>query len=177
MSDDSLDELARSTVSALVASSNQFVLAESCTAGLISATLARVPGVSEVLCGSAVVYQVETKSKWLNVNSGILDDPGPVSEEVAVAMATAVLDQTPQATIALSITGHLGPDAPSELDGTAWIAIAARRASPTSVHLLLNPGSEEAAQQDLSTLQIRLARQRDAVSQSLEFVIDWVQRA
>ena len=67
------------------------MLAESCTGGLAAATLARIPRVSEALCGSAVVYQVETKAQWLQVSRDLLDHPGPVSREVASAMATEVL--------------------------------------------------------------------------------------
>ncbi len=43
----------------------KIVFAESCTAGLVSATLARVPGVSAYLCGSAVTYRDEVKTAWV----------------------------------------------------------------------------------------------------------------
>ena len=46
----------------------KLVLAESCTGGLIAAELAKVPGVSNWLCGSAVTYRIPVKIDWLNVN-------------------------------------------------------------------------------------------------------------
>jgi PncC family amidohydrolase len=104
----------------------RIVFAESCTAGLVSATLARVPGISEWLCGSAVVYRLDTKHRWLGVPEDLLQNPGPVSREVACAMAAGVLERTPEAELSAAITGHLGPHAPVELDGVIWMAVARR---------------------------------------------------
>lgn len=102
------------------------VFAESCTGGLVSATLARIAGVSEVLCGSLVVYRNDSKAKWLGIPAGVLRDPGPVSAEVAMQMATRLLKMTPEATIAAAVTGHLGPNAPKELDGLVFVAVCMR---------------------------------------------------
>jgi nicotinamide-nucleotide amidase len=99
------------------------VFAESCTGGLISAALAQIPGVSDFHCGSAVVYRLDTKAKWLGIDPGLLVDPGPVSEIVARLMAAGVLSRTPEADWAASVTGHLGPNAPSDQDGLVYLAI------------------------------------------------------
>jgi PncC family amidohydrolase len=104
------------------------VFAESCTAGLISASLARTPGISEFLCGSAVVYQEATKIAWLDVSASLLASDGAVSESVAKAMAIGVLERTPLAQVSVSITGHLGPGAPPEQDGLVYIGLAKRSA-------------------------------------------------
>ncbi len=105
----------------------KIVFAESCTAGLVSATLARIPGISEHHCGSAVVYRLDTKHRWLDVPEALLLDPGAVSREVAEALARGVLQKTPEADVAAAITGHLGPNAPTEMDGLIWMAVAVRR--------------------------------------------------
>lgn len=107
----------------------KIVFAESCTGGLVSATLTQIPGISSYHCGSAVVYQVETKAEWLGISRDLLDDPGPVSREVAIEMVTGVLEKTPQADVAASVTGHLGPDAPNEQDGLIYVAVAVRESS------------------------------------------------
>ncbi|VAX37281.1 Molybdopterin binding motif, CinA N-terminal domain / C-terminal domain of CinA type S [hydrothermal vent metagenome] len=104
----------------------QVVFAESCTGGLVAATLAGLPGISEYLCGSAVVYQIETKIAWLNVSGETIQKANVVSLQVAEEMAYQVLQKTAQATVAASITGHLGPNAPKELDGVVCIGIAHR---------------------------------------------------
>ena len=105
---------------------SRVVFAESCTAGLVTAALARVPGISESLCGSAVVYRLDTKSKWLEIPAELLADPGPVSDVIARLMAARVLAITPEADLAVSVTGHLGPGAPSDLDGVVYIGAAWR---------------------------------------------------
>ena len=112
----------------------RIIFAESCTAGLASATLSRVPGVSEWHCGSAVTYRNDTKHQWLRVPMTLLEPPGPgpVSEPVARAMAAGALQMTPEAHVAAAITGHLGPAAEPGLDGVLWMALARR-----------NPGSDQ----------------------------------
>lgn len=121
-----LGSLAEEIAQLLLRADWKVVFAESCTAGLISATLARVPGVSRVHCGSAVVYRLATKTEWLNVAAGVLEQFTAVSEPVAKAMAEGVMNRTPEADVAVSITGHLGPDAPAEQDGLIFVGIAIR---------------------------------------------------
>ncbi len=104
----------------------QIVFAESCTAGLVSASLAMVPGISKWLCGSAVTYQEATKVRWVGVQPQDLENFTAVSEQVAAAMAVGVLRVTPHADLAVSVTGHLGPNAPPELDGVIFIGTAVR---------------------------------------------------
>jgi len=106
----------------------RLVLAESCTGGLVSMTLTEIPGISEFFCGSAVTYRNETKACWLGVSRAQLADPmiGPVSRETADQMCRGVLQQTPEATLAAAVTGHLGPDAPPKLDGVIYIGVAFR---------------------------------------------------
>ena len=126
-----LAALVQEVASLLQVSRRRVVFAESCTGGLVSASLARVPGISEFLCGSAVVYRLDTKTRWLGVSEALLYDPGPVSEVVARAMALGVLARTPEADLAVSITGHLGPNAPGDQDGLIFIGIARRSAEAT----------------------------------------------
>lgn len=112
-------------VARMLKSSNQrVVFAESCTAGLASAQLATVAGISEHHCGSLVPYRNRSKRDWLSVPAKLLQDPGPVSEIVASKMAEGALKQTREANIAVSVTGHLGPDAPKRLDGLVFIGVA-----------------------------------------------------
>ena len=87
---DSLPSAACDVAEQLKAQNIRVVFAESCTAGLIAATLARVPGISNHLCGSAVVYRNETKTAWLSVSADDLADEtiGPVSEPVAESMGS-----------------------------------------------------------------------------------------
>lgn len=157
----------------------QIVFAESCTGGLISAALTRVPGISAHLCGSAVVYQIPTKAAWLDVSETSLEDPGPVSAEVAIQMATGVLNRTPAADVAVSVTGHLGPDAPVSQDGLMFTAAAFRgqlkddKDFETTVrkHWLSGPGEDDKAEVEAEPedFDLRVDRQQEAASFVLQF--------
>lgn len=109
------------------------VFAESCTAGLVAASLARTPGISQWLCGSAVVYRDATKAEWLDVPTAQMKKHSAVSDPVARSMATGVLRCTPEADWSASVTGHLGPDAPVDQDGVVFLAVACRRARKLEV--------------------------------------------
>ncbi len=151
------------------------VFAESCTAGMIAATLGRIPGISEWLAGSAVVYQLATKTEWLGVDSSLLNDPGPVSKIVSEQMATGVLSKTPHATIAASVTGHLGPNAPSDLDGVAWSTIALRTADGAALlsrKLLLDEATEVEVRPGVDDVTRRHQRQCEAVRMVLQLCVD-----
>lgn len=160
-------EIATAVVERLAEQQMRIVLAESCTGGLISAELAKVPGVSQWLCGSAVTYRCQTKVEWLGVNSDDIDQYTAVSRQVASQMATGVLNNTTEASMSASITGHLGPGAPSGFDGVVFIGIAVRGPS----------GSPEVAvtRHQLVTAE-RVERQAEAVETVLSAILEKLHR-
>lgn len=109
-------------------SRKRIVLAESCTGGAVAANFTMVPGVSEVFCGSMVVYRNDSKTQWLGLDPAMLADPeiGPVSPQTSELLARRVLAHTPEADFALAITGHFGPDAPVHLNRRIFIALVRR---------------------------------------------------
>lgn len=113
-------------LTALSQGSHRLVLAESCTGGMVSAILSQIPGISQWLCGSAVTYRATTKSEWLELPEALIEQYTAESAEVTQAMCNASLKKTPEATLAAAVTGHLGPNAPSEQDGIIFIAVAKR---------------------------------------------------
>ena len=82
------------------------------------------------------------------------------SAEATCQMAEAVLKKTPEANLAAAITGHLGPQAPVEIDGKIFMAIALRMQDRIEVHEL----EQKLAQAD------RRARQFEAATCLLRFV-------
>jgi nicotinamide-nucleotide amidase len=100
-------------------------LAESCTGGLISRRIARIPGISEFYLGGVVSYANDAKVKLLGVGTGTLERFGAVSEETAVEMARGIRERL-GAGIALSVTGIAGPSGGSVAKpiGTVWMSIA-----------------------------------------------------
>lgn len=128
-------ELAQRVGRGLQSRDLRIVLAESCTAGLVSSLLSTVPGISDHFCGSAVVYRNASKVEWLHVSEADLENPriGPVSPQVAEQMCRGALERTPEATLAASVTGHLGPDAPPDQDGMVYIAVLFRDAAQPTI--------------------------------------------
>jgi nicotinamide-nucleotide amidase len=84
------------------------VTAESCTGGLIAATLTAVAGSSVVVDRAFVTYSNEPKRDMIGVSWNAIQEHGAVSEPVARAMATGALAHS-AADIAVSVTGVAGP--------------------------------------------------------------------
>jgi nicotinamide-nucleotide amidase len=85
------------------------VTAESCTGGLLAATLTAVPGSSEAFERGFVPYSNAAKSELLGVPFWLIKRHGAVSEDVARAMAGGALAHS-HASLAVSITGIAGPE-------------------------------------------------------------------
>ena len=99
--------------------------AESCTGGLIAASLTEVPGSSAVVRGGVVSYVNDVKMKSLDVPENAFVDGSAVCEDVAVAMARGAASEL-GADVACSVTGIAGPggEEPGKPVGTVWIGIS-----------------------------------------------------
>ena len=89
------------------------VTAESCTGGLLAATITHRPGTSKIFERGFVNYSNDSKIESLGVPKEIIDNHGAVSQECAEAMARGALEHS-KAQLALSITGIAGPDGATE---------------------------------------------------------------
>lgn len=87
--------------------------AESCTGGLLAASLTSVSGSSAVVERGFVTYTNTAKTQSLGVPHSLLNAHGAVSAEVARAMAEGALAQS-NADVAISITGIAGPGGATE---------------------------------------------------------------
>lgn len=103
------DEANYAVIEYLIENKLTVATAESCTAGLIAATLGDVPGVSSIFSQGFVTYSNEAKEQLLGVPRDILASYGAVSSQVAQAMAEGVCKKT-GAAIGISATGIAGPD-------------------------------------------------------------------
>ena len=158
----------------LTESGHRLVMAESCTCGLAAGFLGSIPGASTCFCGSMVVYQLESKARWLGLDPDLLrsDQVGTVSEKTSQDLSRAILEQTPHATISVAITGHLGPNAPTHFDGVVHLAIASNRVGQersVAVKLLSSPPSS------LSDIEARWQRQVEAVDWLYDQLLEWLQ--
>jgi nicotinamide-nucleotide amidase len=84
------------------------VTAESCTGGLVAATLTAIAGSSDVVDRAFVTYANEAKREMLGVSWDALLGHGAVSDPVARAMAAGALARS-GADLAVSVTGVAGP--------------------------------------------------------------------
>lgn len=100
-------------------------LAESCTAGLLSAYLTEKSGSSDFFEGGIISYSNTIKINQLNIEPDILDKYGAVSEETAIQMANNVRDIL-KTDFGLSITGIAGYTGGTEEKpvGSVWIGVS-----------------------------------------------------
>lgn len=87
--------------------------AESCTGGLIAATLINVSGASMVLKEGYITYSNESKERILSVRRETLQKYGAVSRQVAEQMAEGAA-KVAGADAVLAATGIAGPDGGTE---------------------------------------------------------------
>ena len=86
----------------------KLVTAESCTGGLVAATLTAIAGSSDVVDRAFVTYANEAKREMLGVPWDALMGHGAVSDPVARAMAAGALAHS-GVDLAVSVTGVAGP--------------------------------------------------------------------
>ena len=107
----------------LIARRISITAAESCTAGLVAAQLARVPGISAVLGAAFVTYSDAAKEKLLGVRAGTLAAHGAVSEAVAGEMAAGAAARA-GARAAVAVPGIAGPGGGSPEKPVGTVAFA-----------------------------------------------------
>lgn len=122
-------------------------VAESLTAGALTAELTRPAGASAVVLGGIVVYATELKHSLLGVDAALLESCGPVHPEVARQLADGVRVRLTVADrgadFGLATTGVAGPASQGgQAPGTVYIGVAGPRG--TRVVPLALSGTREA---------------------------------
>ncbi|MDQ8730077.1 nicotinamide-nucleotide amidohydrolase family protein [Bradyrhizobium sp. LHD-71] len=101
--------------------------AESCTGGLVCASLVDIPGSSAVVTTGFITYSNEAKHELLGVSSQTLENFGAVSREAAVSMANGALKKA-KSGLSVAVTGIAGPGGatPGKPVGLVHLAVASR---------------------------------------------------
>ncbi|HET9716404.1 MAG TPA: CinA family protein [Pseudolabrys sp.] len=101
--------------------------AESCTGGLLAATITEIPGSSAVFDRGFVTYTNAAKQQMLGVTPSTIDVYGAVSTECAEEMAKGALAHA-SVDLAVSITGIAGPTGavPGKPIGLVYFCAASR---------------------------------------------------
>ena len=100
--------------------------AESCTGGLIAATLTAIAGSSDVVDRAFITYSNEAKREMIGVPWDAILGHGAVSEPVARAMAAGALGRS-NADLAVSVTGVAGPGVGTAEKPVGLVHVAAAR--------------------------------------------------
>jgi nicotinamide-nucleotide amidase len=127
MAEQDLIEPARALLDLCRAKKLVIAAAESCTGGLLAATLTEIPGSSQVFDRGFVTYSNDAKIAMLGVPVDLLETFGAVSREAAQAMASGALAQA-GVDLAVAITGIAGPGGalPGKPVGLVHVAVASR---------------------------------------------------
>jgi nicotinamide-nucleotide amidase len=127
----------------------RLVCAESCTGGMVTATLTDLAGSSAVLWGGVAAYSNECKVRALRVAPETIAEFGAVSREVARAMADGALElsggpEAGGAAVALAVTGIAGPEGGSAEKpvGLVWFGFRLGRSSSEESRIF--PGDRRA---------------------------------
>ncbi len=130
---------------------------ESCTGGMISARLTKVPGVSAVLKTCLVTYSNKAKRKLVGVKKETLDKHGAVSFKTAKEMAKgmAALHKTD---VAIAVTGIAGPDGGSEEKPVGLVYIACHVCGVTTVKEYHFSGNRDKIRESTVAYALILAR-------------------
>lgn len=133
--------------------------AESCTAGLVAARIADIPGASDVLRGGAVTYCDAVKRRVLGVSEDTLRLHSAVSDPCAREMAAGARELF-EADMAVSLTGCAGPGGGTLDDpaGTVYIGLADGRGATCARCSFEGSRNDVRAHAALCALQMLLKR-------------------
>lgn len=140
MIDTAILRQAEALLALLRARGQRVATAESCTGGLIAATLTAIAGSSDVVDRGFVTYSNAAKTDLLGVPADLIDRAGAVSAAVAGAMAQGALERS-MASVAVSVTGIAGPGGgtPGKPVGLVWFGLA-RAGATLRTESLVFPG-------------------------------------
>ncbi|MGV0585127.1 competence/damage-inducible protein A [Mycobacteroides chelonae] len=150
-----------STVDDVVArllNGRRLAVAESCTAGLLGARIADVPGSSAYFLGGVISYANDVKIGQLQVDPQLLAEHGAVSPEVAEAMAEGVLKAL-GADIAVSTTGVAGPGGGTAEKpvGTVCFCVKTSAGEKAALRVVI-PGNRNQIRERATTVALHLLR-------------------
>jgi nicotinamide-nucleotide amidase len=126
--------LSKSLIESCNAQGLMVTTAESCTGGLIAASITAVSGSSDIFDRGFTTYSYDSKSEMLGVNMDDIIASGAVSEAVARQMAEGALAHA-NAQLSVAVTGIAGPGGGSNEKPVGTVDIAAAREGRETVYL------------------------------------------
>ncbi len=135
--------------------------AESCTSGLLGATLTTVPGASAWFSGGIMAYANAVKVTQLAVPAVTLLEHGAVSQDCVYAMAQGLCHKF-CVDVGISISGIAGPDGGSEEKpvGTVWLGLCVAGETYTQQKCFQGNREEVRSQAVISAVEFALNKVR-----------------
>lgn len=164
--DDTLPRLAETLLQRCRNAKVMLATAESCTGGLIAATLTEIAGSSDVVERGYVTYSNDAKVYALGVPAEIVAGHGAVSEPVARAMAEGALRKS-KADIAIACTGIAGPGGGTATKPVGLVHIAVAAHGQETMHQRTTYG-------EIGRSAVRLATVEDALNLASEMLAQMV---
>lgn len=151
---ENVDSLEQVVVQLLKEHGKTLATAESCTGGMLSMKLTRIPGSSAVFEYGVCTYANCIKAKMLHVPETTLEKFGAVSPQTALAMAKGVREEG-GADFGVSITGIAGPDGgtPEKPVGLVYVALCDGENSWVEELRLLRGSKEREYIRNLATMK------------------------
>lgn len=155
--DERVERAAHDVVRALSDRDLKMSTAESLTAGMVSSTIADIPGASSVLLGGAVTYCDEIKQRVLGVSDETLRRWTAVSYTTAREMA-AGSRRLFCSDLGVSLTGYAGPGGGTDKDpvGCVYIGLAGAEAARAERFVFEGDRSAVRKQATLKALEMLL---------------------
>jgi nicotinamide-nucleotide amidase len=164
--DSLLSELANRVVADLRRAKLSVVTAESCTGGLLAALLSHGEQASDCLHGGFVTYTKAQKTASLGVAAALLEQCSAVHAVIAAKMVEGALERS-DATLAVSVTGVLGPDADEDGNppGLVFLGIGQRGGAAEVIKETFNGMPPDAVRRATIVEALRLL-QKKAIEQA-----------
>ena len=132
--------------------------AESCTGGLLAASITSISGASKVFNLSLVTYSNQAKINILKVNKNIIKKYGAVSHECCSTMVKN-LSRISKANINVSITGIAGPKGGTKQKPVGLVYIGVKKGNKIQINKFLFKSKK------------RLSIQKATVKKALDLIL------
>ncbi|MGH9447698.1 MAG: competence/damage-inducible protein A [Terriglobia bacterium] len=143
----------------LVMKRQTLAVAESCTGGLLSERLTRIPGSSDFFLGGVVCYSNQLKTQLAGVPAAWIEQHGAVSTVVAQALSEGIRKRA-GASIGVGVTGIAGPGGGTAEKPVGLVYIGLGDARSTAVRKFLFPGTRERIRHWASQMALEMIRRK-----------------
>ena len=128
--------LNKKIISVLKRKKLKLAIAESCTGGMLSGTIASINGASKVFTMGLVTYSNQAKMNILKVPKKIIQKHGAVSIQCCLSMVNN-LSKISKSKICVSITGIAGPKGGTKLKPVGLVYIGIKKGNKTQINKCL----------------------------------------